>query len=944
MRNPDTTKKLLLAERALCRTPVFPVDATLDTVWPYLQAFIREASPAFYENIRDVQAGGLDTLPEKTRFSIWKYFNRAKYRATPFGQFATVSLVPLMKGGGPVSQLALRQQPIIHRFVDWGEANHSLTEPRILLRDATTLMANPTLYLCSNGWRYLGEENETFVLKNIESDELLSGILHLCKRVSQKTDVMTVLKKQYALTWEETIDCLATLIDLQLLFTDRHPNITGRDYFRRTGKMYLSGKQGYIISERKWVSGAVADRTFDTLREAVHFLHGTFPKMNMMDLEAFKERFLHRFEYRQVPLMEALDPETGVGYGGLEHAIDHIPLLTTLQNPDDRVPYGDFSPIYRFIINKAVAQQPIRLEEMESNGLRTKEPLPNSFSAVVRFAHDEIVAEQLGGCTAAALLGRFSLAMDDVADFTKTLAKQEAQANPQVLFFDVAYRGDKQADNINRREHLYDYELPILCWSTHPRILRLNDLYVSVVGGEAVLHSKEYGRRVIPRLVSAYNYNRSDLAVFRFLSDVQQQGIRADLSLRLPLALPGLDHYPRVQYKNVVLSPAKWRIPKRFSSSGNTIDDFIPDLKEWLHTIGLGKWCRCGQADQFLYFDTASDGDMRMLLLHCNRQPGVYVEEALMDDHAGVKDEHGKSYLSEFVVSFTHQQAIYEENNTGRMAAYDVENNNTPALYMQGEEWLYTEIYCHPARIDALLLNIVLPFITAYRNAFREWFYIRYYDPNPHVRIRFRLRDKNEGLYFIQELSKKLKPDMQSGLISDFILKPYRPEWERYGRKNMYPVERCFTRSSDLAMRLLEQRLSEGQLYASVIGMLGDVMEQLGWILEERYLFAKRLADSLALEMNFQKESFKALNQQFKDWHYHYQEVMSSQDFEHYYLLTFRSFSFALRRCKEEEKPALLTDLFHMHINRLFSHDQRLHECIIYQYVTLLLRIKKATG
>ena len=40
-------------------------------------------------------------------------------------------------------------------------------------------------------------------------------------------------------------------------------------------------------------------------------------------IEEFKRRFMERYEGRPVPLLEALDEETGIGVEGQGHVIDH---------------------------------------------------------------------------------------------------------------------------------------------------------------------------------------------------------------------------------------------------------------------------------------------------------------------------------------------------------------------------------------------------------------------------------------------------------------------------------------------------------------------------------------------------------------------------------------------------------------------------------------------
>lgn len=57
-----------------------------------------------------------------------------------------------------------------------------------------------------------------------------------------------------------------------------------------------------------------------------------------------------------------------------------------------------------------------------------------------------------------------------------------------------------------------------------------------------------------------------------------------------------------------------------------------------------------------------------------------------------------------------------------------------------------------------------------------------------------------------------------------------------------------------------------------------------------------------------------------------------------------QSFISVIRTCSPDLKLNLFTDLFHMHINRLFSDNQRIHEMVIYSFLNKqLLREYKNT-
>src|SRR3954470_7267295 len=111
--------KLKLLDTALCRTPAFSTQDHLDEQWDVLKEMIRESSPSFYQVIADLDVMQLEGANPKIKFSVWKYFNRARFRATPYGSFAAFSLLPIMLY--PDAPLMLASAITSHQFVDWKE-------------------------------------------------------------------------------------------------------------------------------------------------------------------------------------------------------------------------------------------------------------------------------------------------------------------------------------------------------------------------------------------------------------------------------------------------------------------------------------------------------------------------------------------------------------------------------------------------------------------------------------------------------------------------------------------------------------------------------------------------------------------------------------------------------------------------------------------------------
>ena len=84
---------------------------------------ILESSPTFYPLISSISLEELEKADEKIRYTVWKYWNRAKFRATPFGSFAAFSILPLKEAcEGPILSEIMQ----VHSFIDWPEKDKVL--------------------------------------------------------------------------------------------------------------------------------------------------------------------------------------------------------------------------------------------------------------------------------------------------------------------------------------------------------------------------------------------------------------------------------------------------------------------------------------------------------------------------------------------------------------------------------------------------------------------------------------------------------------------------------------------------------------------------------------------------------------------------------------------------------------------------------------------------
>ena len=131
-----------------------------------------------------------------------------------------------------------------------------------------------------------------------------------------------------------------------------------------------------------------------------------------------------------------------------------------------------------------------------------------------------------------------------------------------------------------------------------------------------------------------------------------------------------------------------------------------------------------------------------------------------------------------------------------------------PPQVWTGSSRLFLKFYVGWQAAEEVLLNDIAPLISRlrYAESIERWFYIRYADPENHVRLRIELRDaaattaRNAILAEAESL-------LTGGRISRYALDTYDPEYERYGGiETIEDVERFFEMDSDCCLECLRRK------------------------------------------------------------------------------------------------------------------------------------------
>lgn len=924
--------KLSINPFLVLRIPAFAVDEDLTAVWEDLKVAISQSSPDFYDQIKSIRVEDLSNVEPKIQYTIWKYFNRARYRGTPYGSFAGFATTFLSDFDDP---LIVEAKQNLHRFKDWDEVNIPFGAIETLFKPERQYIANSSIYYTNRTIRFLNLQDKTFELAEIEKNEFIVELLAKCHKRQTFTELLAFSVNK-GIDEDEVKKLLHSLIELQLLFTDLNKNIIGEDYYSRINDLIRKSNKDYILAERKVISGSINKGKLRSLSQCIEFLISQERPVSNSGIDQFKINFLKRYEYQEMSLMAVLDPEIGIGYGEFESANEADGLVTELlgsfKETEQEVVYTH--RLKNFILKSMLENEVDKSRMIQLKSLQSFKPdkkkqsfLPaNTFTALIKLSGDLVILEQAGGVTANALSGRFTLASKTIESFCKDMARYEIVANPDVIFFDIAYMAEGRVDNINRRKQIYDYELPLLNYSCSDQLIMLDDLIVTVKGAEVILMSKKYRKRVVPRLASAYNFNRSDLPIYRFLCDLQHQNIQSQVLFDVQHLIPDLDYYPRIQYENIVISAAKWKISS--ISLRNT------DLSLALKRMKVSRFFTVGEGDQTLYFDTESKVDLKSFSQYLLQQSDFMVTEAFVADKETIQDVYGSVYLAQLMVCLQHSANIYHAYEPGDYERSSIDQQ----MIVPGRDWLYFEIYCHPNRTDELLSKVLGPFISKFKPGFKCWYFIRYNHPSNQLRLRLQLKDIVKSHTYTSKLMKSLDSYINDGIVTDIQIKTYRRELQRYGHAQMNMIEQHFSIDSDYALLVADQDYHVNHCYYTCICLMRKVMYELQLDFPELIKFIKNIQDSFITEHRLESSEFKKIN---KAYSLFIDEITHNKSIRIGLEPLKRlndSFQQILGRCQPNLKLTLFIDLFHMHINRIFSANQRTHEMVIYSFMYKILQ------
>jgi hypothetical protein len=371
-----------------------------------------------------------------------------------------------------------------------------------------------------------------------------------------------------------------------------------------------------------------------------------------------------------MPLATVLDTETGIGYLQNSEMNDTHDILDkfSFKRKGSEAATQSWTA-YDYILEKKIKasvsknEKVISLSENDFPDFDSSwENIPATFSVMIGLLeNEEIVIESSGNVSAAKLLGRFCNGNTEIYNLTNEIVEKEKKQYSDKILAEIVHIPESRTGNILRRPVLRAYEIAYLSNPGVPQDFNIgiNDLTVSVTNNRIVLRSKRHNKEVIPCLSNAHNYSYKSLPIYHFLCDLQTQDVKPIFSFSWGILESHYDYFPRVYYKEVLLSKGKWIVFKNeiesfFKLNGN---ELFESFSIWRKQRQINQFVNWVDSDNTLLLDLEKVVCIALFLKSVKNYDRIILEEFVFSGESVVKNITSENFTNELILSFYKEQS-----------------------------------------------------------------------------------------------------------------------------------------------------------------------------------------------------------------------------------------------------------------------------------------------
>jgi len=986
---------------------------------PEIRHALLVASPSLVKSIPYWEQDPDSKRGVQTERSLVRYFARMCGRATPFGPLAGWSTGRIAEetGAGALS-LQSRQQYRLKSRLDYGYL-HALS---VALRAASAINTqlrywpNSSLARIGAVWHYretkIAGDRRFDELVTLQTDQYIETVIERARNGATIAELTSALQAD-GISEADATEYVSSLLAAQVVTSTLEPLVTGYlpldDLMNQLAALPNSDQLAMELGRARAALAAIdqhglsqlaeayeeATRLFEgislpvraaplfqvemikpfalgvlpaavvhELSDAIQFLctGGIIPAEEPRKIRAFREAFKARYGRAWVPLVEALDEESGIGFG-----------QDSASSSQRRFTAFDSILVQKLVECSSRGETEVVLDAAD---FASKEvfvsSLPDAFSIRASIVAPSIESVLKGdfrihllsaaGPSGVTLLGRFCHADPELEKHVGRHLRQEEAHQPDAVYAEIVYLPNGKVGNIVSRPVLREYEIVYLGRSgtAQDHQIPVDDLLVAVTEDERVLlYSRKLKKMVIPRLTTAHAFSDSGLApLYQFLCYLQYQP-RTNVPLVNWGPLEDLLFLPRIRRGRVILSAARWKIlpneVKRIAIADRS--QSFTAVQALRRDRRLPRWVLYSEENRSLPVDL--DNPLSVdAFVHVLKRSGTgrVVEMCPGPDELCVVGPEGR-FQHELIVPFIRRPCGGQRRAITTNSVVSTAIRTAPP----GGSWLYVKLYGAPTALDDLLTTMVLPFARAVvRDGLAlKWFFVRYEDPEAHLRIRFH----GSPILLRRELFPRLvsvaNPQLNAKALWKIQFDTYDREIERYGGpKGVATAESVFYADSEAVVAILgvlkRGTFSGRRLQVAALGV-DQLFRDFGFDWGERQVAVTSARDFVAKRLLPDAAFKKRLAEAFRTERGGLEALLlgpAAPAFWEAYELRSRFLAPLIKRLQRLERDGHLTrnvreivpNYIHMHVNRMMASTAAVLEYTLYDFLLRLYTGWLATG
>lgn len=968
---------------------------------------------------------------QRLAISLHKYKVRASHRCTPFGLFAGLFLgewsdetkILLPENHTAAYERRTKLDMDVVCAIAYAVTEHPSIKQYI------KYYPNSSLYRIGDYWRYIESnidvDKKKHKLSQVQFNEYIDLIFKQCSKGLKVEEIISLFNEtQFEL--KEVKALVEDLISCGLIVSDLEPNVTGKEFFdvilTKCEDIYSISKDiniitlkntlaqikntvleadinpinyetnykrihsliNLIVPEVKYsnllqtdvfikpLEAKLTNIIKDKLIIALNFINKITPNNENQLIVNFKKRFYERYEDFEIPLLIALDCETGVGYptldvDGINPLIDEIDVGSN--NDKKQIVWDELQSILLSIITKAIGEgkQIIEItdEDFTTIDYKTLE-VPHTMTVMFKILDsDKGLVEFIaaGGCSATNLISRFGNNKKEIDELIKELAVIEEVKMPNKVIAEIVHLPEARTGNILSRPSIRNYEIPYLAKEgvDKDKVISLNDIMISIRNNRVILRSKVLNKEIIPRLSNAHNYTYKSLPVYHFLCDMQAQYFdKTSFVFNWGVLEREFIFLPRVVYKGVIIKRARWCFKlKHFAKiiDCKTEKDLLVQLQYFLTKYKLPRRFLFCEGDNELLIDTNIYVALETFIDLLKKNKEANIKEHLDEEvNPLIKDIANRSYSNECIAIVIREDEL-SETKVKELMCYEIDEH---AISTVGDKWMYYKIYCGVKTSDKILVEYIYPIIEdlCQNNLIEKFFFVRYVDPTFHLRIRFLLFKRNSYEEVISIVYKKLQPLLIKGVINKIQIDTYKRELIRYGFKTIMHAETVFHNDSNFVLKVLahlnEEEIGHELRWRIAIISTDRYLDDFGLSQVQKMELYEKLSNLFYQENFNDKKIKKILDNNYRNHADVIKGIFNSDSkiFEEIKPIIEKlnkrkesnigAVSAILKLQKEGildvEVENILSSFLHMSLNRIFMGRSRINEFVVYYYLAKYYR------